>query len=92
LECCDLSQLFNVEWQSTKSGAKPPHSKVVASLDEIHAFSARVTNKMLAGEPCTWTELSHLQHSHERHQVGFFLRVEIELQDKIEELNRVFQR
>jgi hypothetical protein len=27
LECCDLSQLFNVEWLSTKSGAEPPHSK-----------------------------------------------------------------
>src|ERR1700716_2250648 len=27
LECCDLSQLFNVECLSTKSGDQSPHSK-----------------------------------------------------------------
>ena len=27
MECCDLSQLFKVEWLSTKSGDRSPHSK-----------------------------------------------------------------
>jgi len=35
LECCDLSQLFNIEWLSTKSGAEPPHSKGLPFSDGI---------------------------------------------------------
>jgi hypothetical protein len=45
LECCDLSQLFNVEWLSTKSGGKLPHSKewpLSMVFTNFHTVSTRL--------------------------------------------------